>query len=128
MLLVLALGLGGRALAQEEEDRRALGRDLAHLMLDDPLRRELNEQVTTGLTLAVGSTLPCLRLRRESRAQRRDLEGRGRGARGGGARGRAFMLLLLPTPVVRGDNGLMEPPPGRGRACLGQTNAHFAGT
>jgi hypothetical protein len=57
MLLVLALGLWGRAMAQEEEGRRALGRDLAHLMLDDTLRRELNEQVTTGLTLAVGSTL-----------------------------------------------------------------------
>jgi hypothetical protein len=57
LLLVLALGLEGRAMAQEEPERKALARDLAHLMLDDTLRRELNEQVTGGLTLAVASTL-----------------------------------------------------------------------
>jgi hypothetical protein len=39
------------------EDQRSLARDLAHLMLDDTVRRELNEQVAAGLTTAVGSTL-----------------------------------------------------------------------
>jgi hypothetical protein len=56
ILLVLALGLWGRAMAQED-DRKTLARDLAHLMLDDTLRRELSEQVTGGLTIAVASTL-----------------------------------------------------------------------
>src|SRR5262245_16086023 len=46
---------GSPAFAQD--DQRALARDLAHLMVSDALRRELNDQVTTGLTAAVGSTL-----------------------------------------------------------------------
>jgi hypothetical protein len=56
ILLVMSLGGVGPAMAQDN-DQRALARDLAHLMLDDTLRRELNEQVATGLTAAVASTL-----------------------------------------------------------------------
>lgn len=44
------------AMAQDTS-QQALARDLAHVMLDDALRRELNEQVTAGLTAALGSTL-----------------------------------------------------------------------
>jgi uncharacterized protein DUF2059 len=55
-LLAVWLGMSGQAMAQED-DRRTLARDLAHLMLDDNLRRELNEQVAVGLTTALGSTL-----------------------------------------------------------------------
>jgi len=54
--LVASLAMSGQALAQED-DRQALARDLAHLMLDDTLRREMNDQVATGLTAAVGLTL-----------------------------------------------------------------------
>jgi len=55
---LLALSLVGfdRALAQED-NQRALARDLAHLMLDDTLRRDLNEQVTLTLITSVGSGL-----------------------------------------------------------------------
>jgi paraquat-inducible protein B len=42
-------------------------------------------------------TPPCLRLRRECRARRWDLEGRGRGHTRWGAPARAFMSLLLPS-------------------------------
>jgi hypothetical protein len=55
-LLAVSLAGVGQAVAQGS-DQRALARDLAHLMLDDTLRRELNEQVTAGLTAAVGSSL-----------------------------------------------------------------------
>jgi hypothetical protein len=55
-LLALCLVRADQAMAQGDS-QRALARDLAHLMLDDTLRRELNDQVTAGLTRAVGSTL-----------------------------------------------------------------------
>jgi hypothetical protein len=41
------------------------------------------------------SSAPCLRFRRGSRVLRWGLHGGGRGTRGGGARGRAFRLLML---------------------------------
>jgi hypothetical protein len=56
VLLAMSFAGVGQAMAQGN-DQQALARDLAHLMLDDTLRRELNEQVTAGLTAAVGSTL-----------------------------------------------------------------------
>jgi hypothetical protein len=56
MLGVAILLTSGQALAQSD-DRRTLARDLAHLMLDDQLRRDLNEQVSAGLTVAVASSL-----------------------------------------------------------------------
>ena len=55
-LLVISLAGFGQAAAQGD-GQRALARDLANLMLDDTLRRELNDQVAAGLTAAVGSTL-----------------------------------------------------------------------
>jgi hypothetical protein len=55
-LLAVSLAGLGQAVAQGG-DQRALARDLAHLMLDDTLRRELNEQVAAGLAAAVGSSL-----------------------------------------------------------------------
>jgi hypothetical protein len=55
-LLAVSFAGVGQAMGQED-GQRALARDLAHLMLDDALRSELNEQVAVGLTAAVGSTL-----------------------------------------------------------------------
>lgn len=63
VLLAISLGGVGPAMAQGN-DQRALARDLAHLMLDDTLRRELNDQVAAGLTAAVGSTLQARLSRR----------------------------------------------------------------
>ncbi|HXJ83303.1 MAG TPA: DUF2059 domain-containing protein [Candidatus Methylomirabilis sp.] len=56
-IAILVVVLWGSPAMAQADDRRALARDLAHLMVTDALRRELNEQVTTGLTAAVGSTL-----------------------------------------------------------------------
>ncbi len=56
VLLAISIGAVGQARAQGDV-RQVLARDLAHLMLDETLRRGLNEQVTAGLTMAVGSTL-----------------------------------------------------------------------
>jgi hypothetical protein len=41
----------------QSESQEALARDLARVMLDDTLRQDLVDQVTSGLTSAVGSTL-----------------------------------------------------------------------
>ena len=66
VFLAVSIAGAGQALAQGD-GRQALARDLAHLMLDDTLRRELDERVTTGLTAAVGSML-------QARLNRRLLE------------------------------------------------------
>ena len=53
---VVVVASAGSAAAQDRE-RRALALDLAKLMLDDNLRRTLDEQVTKGLVAAVGRTI-----------------------------------------------------------------------
>jgi len=55
-LLAVSLARVGEATAQGDS-QQALARDLAHLMLDDTLRQDLIDQVGSGLTSAVGSTL-----------------------------------------------------------------------
>ena len=55
-LVVLCVGAPTSTKAQDNE-RQALALDLARVMLDDSLRRSLNEQVTGGLVLAVGRAL-----------------------------------------------------------------------
>ena len=55
-LLLLCVAAPASTKAQDNE-RQALALDLARVMLDDSLRRSLNEQVTGGLVLAVGRTL-----------------------------------------------------------------------
>ena len=55
-LLAVVIAWAGPVTAQEDS-RRALARDLAHVMLDDNLRRGLDEQVTAGLITAVATTL-----------------------------------------------------------------------
>ena len=56
VIVAVSLGLIGHAVAQGD-GRQALARDLAQLMLTETLRRELDEQVTVGLTTAVSTTL-----------------------------------------------------------------------
>jgi hypothetical protein len=56
LLLAVSLAVAGHAMAQAD-GRQALARDLARLMLNDTLRRELDEQVAVGLTTALGSSL-----------------------------------------------------------------------
>lgn len=56
VLVVLALGVVARAEAQDA-GRQELARELARLLLDDGLRRGLNEEVSAGLTQALGATL-----------------------------------------------------------------------
>jgi hypothetical protein len=58
---------------------------LAMIVANSPLARHYS----TALDLL------CLRLQRGSGVRRWGLDGRGRGARGGGARGRALVSLLL---------------------------------
>ena len=55
VLAAIALCAGGRAAAQEE--RQELARELARLMLDDTVRRGLDEQVATGIVRGIGTTL-----------------------------------------------------------------------
>ena len=54
--MAVTVGMVGPVTAQGD-GRQALARDLAHLMLTDTLRRELDEQVAVGLTSAVATTL-----------------------------------------------------------------------
>jgi hypothetical protein len=54
--VAVGLGLVGHVMAQAV-GRQALARELAQLMLTETLRRELDEQVTVGLTTAVGASL-----------------------------------------------------------------------
>ena len=56
--LVLAVLVVAPGVAMAQGDvRHALARELAHLMLTDTLRRELDEQVAVGLTAALGASL-----------------------------------------------------------------------
>jgi hypothetical protein len=57
-LLVALVAIAG-SLAAEAQDasRRELARDLAELMLDETVRRGLDEQVSTGMIRAIGLTL-----------------------------------------------------------------------
>ena len=55
-LTALVLASASPASAQDGE-RKALALDLARVMLDDSLRRSLDEQVTKGLVVAIGRTL-----------------------------------------------------------------------
>ena len=66
LLVALALCGGGQAAAQDD-GRQELARDLARLMLDEPARRALDEQVSASLLRGIGATL-------EERLSRRLLE------------------------------------------------------
>src|SRR5204863_9657876 len=56
LLVAVSLTVAGPAMPQVD-GRQALARELAHLMLNDTLRRELDEQVAMGLITALGSSL-----------------------------------------------------------------------
>lgn len=57
-VVLVAAVLGGAAEAVAQQDRqRELARELAHLMLDNPTRRGVDEQVGASMMQAIGLTL-----------------------------------------------------------------------
>src|SRR5262245_25551587 len=58
LVLVLALVLlGGKPSGAQEGDRQALARELAGIMVDDTIKRGLDEQVTAGMIQSVATAL-----------------------------------------------------------------------
>jgi hypothetical protein len=56
LALVIALG-GASAAAAQDDERLALGRALADLIVDEDARRSVDEQVSTAMLRAIGATL-----------------------------------------------------------------------